>query len=216
MEPMTMMAIGSAIASGVSSIFGGKAQSAAMEQANQQAYQNWIQANTQKTFNNSREQFQTAFQTIQQLKRNSSIAKAAWQNDYEAKQALQFTSNFQQKQLANQVSNQKASLLNAILAKGISSSSSMYSSLAIAQSLDAMNNSNMLKRNAEIQLQNINKQTQASLSQQTENIFMPNIELYDQAPIFGDTSAAAMGGAVSGLLQIGGAIAGGTLGKEKK
>jgi hypothetical protein len=216
MEPMTMMAIGSAIASGVSSIFGGKAQSAAMEQANQQAYQNWIQANTQKTFNNSREQFQTAFQTIQQLKRNSSIAKAAWQNDYEAKQALQFTSNFQQKQLANQVSNQKASLLNAILAKGISSSSSMYSSLAIAQSLDAMNNSNMLKRNTEIQLQNINKQTQASLSQQTENIFMPNIELYDQAPIFGDTSAAAMGGAVSGLLQIGGAIAGGTLGKEKK
>ena len=210
--PMIILGVGSAIASGVGSIFSGRAQSAAMEQANQQAYQNWIRANTQKTFNNSREQFQAAYQTAQQLKRNSEIGKAAWQSDWENKQALQFRTNYQQKQLANQFATQRATLLNAMLAKGVSSSSGMYSSLAVAQSLDALNNANALKRNAEIELQNINKQTQAALSQKTENIFMPNIELFDAAPIYGDASAAAMGGTISGMLQIGGALAGAAAG----
>lgn len=206
---MTMMAIGSAIAGGMSSIFGGKAQSAAMEQANQQAYQRWIQANTQKTFNNSREQFQAAYQATQQLKRNSAIAKAAWQSDWDAKQALNFKTGFQQKELATQIQSQKSSLLNAILAKGVSASSNAYAAMATAQSLDALKNAAMIKRNAAIELQNINKQTQGMLSQQTQNIFMPNIQLPDAAPIFGDASAAETGGMISGMLQIGAGLAAG-------
>jgi len=61
MEPMTMMAIGSAVAGGLQSIFGGQAQAAAMERQNEQAFQNWIASNTQKTMNNAREQFQSTY-----------------------------------------------------------------------------------------------------------------------------------------------------------
>jgi len=206
MEPMTMMAIGSAIAGGVGSIFGGKAQGAAIRQQNEQAYRNWIQANSQKTINNSREQFQSAFQFAQQLKRNSAIAKAAWESEWEAKQALNFRTGFQQKQLSTQLQNQKAALLNAVLAKGVSSSSGTYAAMATAQALDALQNASMIKYNAKMELQNIEKQTQAVLNQQSENIFMPNIQLYDAMPTFGDPSAAEAGGMISGLLQIGGAL----------
>ena len=100
MEPMTMMAIGSAVAGGLQSIFGGKAQAAAIKQQNEQALRNWMQANSQKTINNSREQFQSAYQTAQQLKRNSTIMKAAWENQWEAKQALDYRTGYQQSQLS--------------------------------------------------------------------------------------------------------------------
>jgi hypothetical protein len=212
MEPMTMMAIGSAIAGGLGSIFGGKAQGAAIRQQNEQAYRNWIQANSQKTINNSREQFQAAYQFTQQLKRNSAIAKAAWENEWEAKQALNFRTGFQQKQLANQVQTQKAALLNAVLAKGVSSSSGTYAAMATSQALDALQNATMVSYNAKMELENINRQTKNAMSQTTENIFMPNIQLYDSAPIFGDPSAAETGGLISGLVQIGGAIGGAAIG----
>jgi hypothetical protein len=206
MEPMTMMAIGSAVAGGLQSIFGGQAQSAAIQRQNEQAYRNWIQSNTQKTFNNSREQFQAAYQTLQQLRRNNAIAKAAWETDYDAKQAATFRAGYQQKQLANQLQTQKSSLLNAMITKGISSSSGMYASMATAQALDAIQNASLIKYNSDMEKRNIDQQTKGMLSQQTQNIFMPNIELYDQAPIFGDSSGAATGGFLSGLVQIGGAL----------
>ena len=206
MEPMTMIAIGSAVAGGLSSIFGGKAQGAAIRAQNEQAYRNWIQANSQKTLNNSREQFQSAYLTAQQLKRNSSIMKAAWENEWEAKQALNYRTGFQQNQLAKQLQTQKALLMNSVLNKGISSSSGMYATLALAQSIDSLKNAQMIEYNANEERKNIDRQTSNMMSQQTENIYMPNIQLYDQAPIFGDPSAAETGGLISGLVQIGGAV----------
>lgn len=203
---MTMLAVGSAVAGGLSSIFGGKAQGAAIRAQNEQAYRNWIQANTQKTLNNSREQFQSAYLTAQQLKRNSSIMKAAWENEWEAKQALDYRTGFQQNQLSKQLQTQKALLMNAVLNKGISSNSGMYATLALAQSIDSLKNAQMVEYNAKEERKNIDRQTANMLSQQTENIYMPNIQSYDQAPIFGDPNAAETGGLISGLVQIGGAF----------
>ena len=210
-EPMTVMAIGgliSGIAGGASSIFGGQAQGAAIDAANEQAHRNWIHANTQKTMNNAREQFQSSFMALQQVKRNSAIRQAAWQNEWDAKQALTFNSGYQQKQLATQLQTQKASLMRAILTRGISASSGMYASMATAQALDALQNSALLKRNTLLEKDNIDKQTAAAMAQQTENLFMPNIQLYDESPAFGDADAARTGGMVSGALQIGSSVAG--------
>lgn len=203
---MTMMAIGSAVAGGLQSIFGGKAQAAAIKQQNEQALRNWMQANSQKTINNSREQFQAAYLTAQQLKRNSAIMKAAWENQWEAKQALNYRTGFQQTQLAKQLQTQKSLLMNSILNKGISANSGMYATLGLAQAIDSLKNAQMIEYNANEERKNIDRQTQNMLSQQTENIYMPNIQLYDAAPIFGDPSAAETGGLISGLVQIGGAI----------
>jgi len=211
MEPMTMLAIGSAVAGGLQSIFGGKAQAAAIQQQNEQAMRNWMQANSQKTINNSREQFQSAYQFAQQLKRNSAIMKSAWENEWEAKQAINYKTGFQQNQLSKQVEQQRASLANALLNRGISASSGMYASLASMQALDALKNSSMIAYNAQQERANVDRQTRNAMSQMTENIYMPNIQLYDAEPIFGDPSYAETGGMISGLVQIGGAIGGAAL-----
>lgn len=205
---MTMLAIGSAVAGGLSSIFGGKAQGAAIRQQNQQAVRNWIQGNSQVTMNNARQQFQSAYQYEQQLKRNNAIAKAAYSYQYEAKDALGQQTSFQQSELAKQMSNQKSSLMNAILAKGVSSQSGTYGALATMQAINGLKNAVQLEKNRLQQAKNIDTQTGNMLSQQTENIFMPNIQLYNEAPILGDASMAEMGGMISGIVQIGGGILG--------
>lgn len=204
---METLAIGSAIAGGLQSIFGGQAQGAAIRAQNEQAYRNWIQANSQKTFNNAREQFQAAQAFAQQLKRNSAIARSAYETQSLATQALKNTVSFQQNELSKQVRTQQGSLVNALLAKGVSGSSGLMQSLALNQTLSALASAKNLEYNAFLEKQNIDRQTQNTLSQQTENIFMPNIQLYDQAPIFGDAGAAEMGGLISGVVQIGGAVA---------
>ena len=212
---MTMMAIGSAVASGISSIFGGKAAAAAAQQRNEQAYRNWIQSNTNKTYANAREQFQAAYNFSQQLKRNSAIAEAAYRTQFDATSNLKDITTFQQMQLSKQQNQAAASLINALTNKGISASSGLYGALAITQTLDALNNSKQLQRNYETELSNINKQFISQMSQQTDNIFMPNIQGYDQAPIYEDASSVATGGIVSGVLQIGSGFAGAIYGKEK-
>lgn len=209
---MTMLAIGSAVAGGLSSIFGGRAQSAAqaaaVKQQNEQAYRNWLQSINQTSVNNAREHFQSAYNFTQQMKRNSAISTAAYGYQFDAKQALQNESTFQQTQLSNQILQQKSSLLNAITNKGISASSGMYGALAAMQSLNSLNNAVQLERNRQEQAKNIDRQVQGMLNEQTENIFMPNIQLYDQPPVFGTSSnAAARAGLISGLVQIGGAFA---------
>jgi len=203
---METLAIGSAIAGGLQSIFGGQAQGAAIRTQNEQAYRNWIQANSQKTFNNAREQFQVAQAFVQQLKRNSAISRAAWENQSLATQALKNTVSFQQNELSKQLRTQQGTLVNALLAKGISGSSGLMQSLALNQTLSALEAAKNMEYNASLEKQNIDRQTQNALSQQTENIFMPNIQNYDAQPIYGNSGAAEMGGFLSGLIQIGGAI----------
>lgn len=221
MPAFLAIAAGGAIAGGVGSIMGGFGQAkAAKAQAmaqNRQAQQNFIQSNTNKTFANAREQFQASYLYTQQLKRNSAIAEAAYRNQYEQMENLQNISTFQQSQLSKQTQLASSSLLSAVASKGISKKSGLYASLAISQALDAMNNSNQLKKNYMTQVSNINKQFKNEMSQQTENIYMPNIQIYDAAPVWANTNAGsslALAGALSGAAQIAGGVAGLAIGPK--
>jgi len=212
MDPMTILGIGSAIAGGVSSIFGGKAQGAAARLRNQQATQRWIEENTQRTFANGREQFMAAYNFAQQSKRNQAIAESAYATQFEASNNLRDIASFQHRQLSRQRAQASAALTNAIVGKGISKSSGLFGMLATAQALDALDNSKQLQKNLDIQQDNINKEFKAQMATQTENIFMPNILGYSEAPMMENASAAESGGLLSGLLQIGGAVAGAAYG----
>jgi len=207
---MTMMAIGSAVAGGLSSIFGSKANSAAAALRNQQAEQRWIQANTQKTMNNARSQFQSAYQTAQQMKRNSAIMQSAYRNQFDQQDALKDQRQFQLKELSINRAIAAGALTNAQAARSINQNSGTYQALARAQLFNSISNVNQIQKNYETQQKNINKQFQSELSQMTENIFMPNLELYDAAPIYEDTGYSML----PGLLQIGAGIAGGVAGMK--
>ena len=209
---MTILGIGSALAGGVGSIFGGKAQGAAIRQQNEQAMRNWIASNTQKTFNNAREQFQATYAFEQQLKRNQAIAQNAYQYQYDAMSVSKSNRVLAQTEMSNALTSQRASLLNAIVSKGTSASSGSYGIFATSQALDAIEKAGQANAAFELEKSEINKQFKGMMSQQTENIFMPNIQGYDEAPILGDASAAETGGMISGLLQIGGAVAGAAAG----
>ena len=208
-EPFTVMAIAGAVAGGVGSIMGGKAEAAAIEAANRAAYKSWIQSNTQKTLNNSRSQFQAAFQYEQELKRNAAISSAAYETQYEQRDALNYNISYQQQELSNQMRSQQSSLLQAITGNGISASSGMFGSLAVMQALNGIKGAVQLERNRQLQAANIDKQFKGAMSQIQTNVFMPNIELFDMPPQFGDANAASNSGMISGMLQIGGGIAGG-------
>jgi hypothetical protein len=210
--PAVILGIGSAVAGGLGSIFGGKAAGAAARQRNEQATRNWIQSNTNKTFANAREQFQSVYNFEQQLKRNSAIAESAYATQFEASNNLKDIASFQYRQLARQRAQASASLVNTLLSKGLSASSGLFGTLATAQALDALNNSKQLQKNLDMQKSEINKQFKAQMSTQTENIFMPNIQGYDQSPMMEDASAAETGGLVSGLIQIGSGVAAGAVG----
>lgn len=206
--PAIILGVGSAIASGVGSIFGAKANAAAAALRNQQAQQRWIQANTQKTINNARSQFQSAYQSAQQLKRNAAIMQSAYRNEFDQRNALKDQLQFQTRELSVNRSIAAGALTNALSARNINQNSGTYNALARAQLLNAMSNINQIQNNYQIQQKNISKQLQAEMSQMTENIFMPNIELYDAQPIYEDTGYSAL----PGLLQIGAGIAGGVAG----
>lgn len=205
--PMTILGIGSAVAGGLGSIFGGKAQGAQIRAQNQQAMRNWIASNSQKTFNNAREQFQSTYAFEQQLKRNSAIAENAYKYQYEAMDTLKANRTLAQTQMSDALSSQRATLINAVVGKGISSTSGLFGILATSQALDALEKTRQANKAFQQEREEIYKQFKGMMSQQTENIFMPNIQGYDEAPILGDARAAETGGLISGLVQIGSAVA---------
>jgi hypothetical protein len=212
MEPMTMIALGSAVAGGLSSIFGGRSQSAAIAAQNQQAFRNWIAQNNQKAINNAKSQFESAQAFAQQMKRNEAITKAAWEYEWDAKQAVKDSVTFQQGELSKQLQAQRGALVNDILSRGVSKNSGLYAALNMSQSINALRAAKSFEKNAMVQLNNITKQKQSMLQQTTENVFMPNIAMFDDQPIYGDAGAARTAGMVSGLVQIGGAFAGAAIG----
>jgi hypothetical protein len=212
MEPMTMIALGSAIAGGVSSIFGGKAQGAAIQAQNQQAMRNWIAQNNQKAVNNAKSQFESAQAFAQQMQRNEAITKAAWEYEWDAKQAVKDSVTFQQGQLSKQLTAQRGALVNGILSRGVSRNSSLYNALTAVQSLNSLKAADSMQKNAMQQLKNVTKQKESMMQQTTANVFMPNISQFDESPILGDAGAAVRGGMISGMLQIGGAVGGMAIG----
>ena len=212
MDPMTMIGLGTAIAGGVSSIFGGRSQGAAIQAQNRQAMRNWIAQNNQKAINNAISQFESAQAFAQQMQRNEAITKAAWEYEWDAKQAVKDSVTFQQGQLSKQLTAQRGALVNSILSRGVSKNSSLYNALTAVQSLNSLQSASNMQKNALQQLKNVTKQKESMLQQMTANVFMPNISQFDEAPILGDAGAAVRGGMLAGMLQIGGAIGGAAIG----
>ena len=213
MDPMTIIAIGGAIAGGASTIFGGRASAAAARAQNQQAMRNWYAANTQKTFNNSREQFQAAYQFTQQLRRNSAIVEAAYQYQREGSENISDKSNLAQLELSRDLQSQQGLLNDNVAGRGLIAQSGTSNLIAAAQAFQALKSASILQQNKKIELENLNKQFKGMMSQQTENIFMPNIQGYDEAPLLGSTDST--GTDIAGALQIGAGIAGAVYGGMK-
>jgi hypothetical protein len=232
MEPVTMIMAGSAIAGGLSSIFGGFGQAAQMKAQiqqqlentrveNQRALNGWVRGNNQKAFNNGKEQFDAANKWVQQMKRNQAIDKAAYEYQWDAKQALRFSGIQQQQELSNALERQRGSLFNAIASRGIGTSSGMYASMALAQSLDALQSASTLDYNIKTEMKNIDRETAKMQSQKTSDIFIGNMQQWDDIPILASTASsdggaggmAILGGLIGGGAQIGGAFGGMALDK---
>lgn len=205
---MVPLMIAGAVAQGMSSIMAGRAASEAAALRNAQAHQKWIQANTQKTMNNARSQFQAAYQTVEQMKRNSAIMQSAYRNEFDQTNALKDQLQFQTKELSINRAIAAGALRNALGSRNINQGSGLHQALARAQLVGLLSNINQIQKNNQIQQMNIAKQFQAEMNQQTNNIFMPNIELYDAGPMMESTASSAL----PGILQIGGAIIGGIAG----
>lgn len=203
--PAIILGIGSAIAGGISSISGAAASSAAAALRNKQAQQQWIQSNTQKTINNSRQHFQAVQSTIQQAKRNAAISDAAYRNQFNRQNNLTDQINYQKTQMAVDAQVARAALTNLAAARGIGQKSGTQNAIVRAQMLNMLANNNQLRKNYQLQREDIQNQFSGEMSQRTEQVFMPNIELYDSQPIYENTGYSAL----PGLLQIGAGIAGG-------
>lgn len=204
--------IGGAIAGGVSTMAQGKAQEAASEQRNQQAYQQWLQNLREVANFNAREQFMSAYNFTQQTKRNAAISSSAYRTRTEKGQNAAEINTFQNTQLSRQATQAGASLLNAVTNKGISANSGLYAALSLAQNIDVINNATQLKKNYQTELQNLDREFRSTMSQRTENIFLPNLRIAGERPIYENSSAYATAGYIAGGAQIAGGIAGGVAG----
>lgn len=203
---MPLLSAGIGIAQG---IFGGMSQSAAAERQNQEAIKQWIAGNTQKTINNARSQFQAAQQWANQSKRNEEITRNAYAFSFDARESATAMRTFKQQQTSNVAMAQRASLLSSLTTRGVAGSSGTSTALKNAQVQQLINENRYQNMEYQNQIKAINQQEKNMLSQRTENVFMPNIQGFDEAPLLQDTTMPLIGGAlaaVSGGLQ--GALSG--------
>jgi len=192
--PLLMAGVG--VAQG---IFGGMAQSAAAARQNNEAIQQWAAGNTQKTINNARAQFQAAQQWTNQLKRNEQIIKNAYNYSFDAQRAASAMRNYKQQQTSNIAMAQRATLLASVTARGVSGSSGSSTALKNAQAMQLLNENRYQNMEYQNQLKAIKQQEKNMLSQQTDNVFMPNTQGYDAEPILQDTSMPMIGGVLAGV-----------------
>lgn len=204
--------IAGAVANGVGTMAQGRAQQAASQQRNEEAYQQWLQNLREVANFNAREQFLSAYNFAQQTKRNAAISSSAYRTKTEKGQNAAEINTFQNTQLSRQATQASASLLNAITNKGISSNSGLYAALSLAQNIDVINNATQLKKNYQTELQNLDREFRSTMSQQTENIFLPNLRIAGERPIYENSSAYATAGYIAGGAQIAGGIIGGVAG----
>lgn len=200
--------LGAAVMQGVSSIMGARAQAAAQRAANDQAHRDWIRSNSQKTMANAREQFQSTIAFTQQMKKNAAISEAAYDYQSEAMQATKTNFMRANRDMSVALRSNQSSLQSAMATRGVSSNSGTHGIMATMQALDAITKSGETQAAYQQEVSNINKQFKGMMSQQTNNIFMPNIQLYDNKPLMSNPGATEAAGMVGGIGQIvGGAAA---------
>ena len=215
-EGMNVAWIGMAMmgASMASGIFQGIAGSGAASRRNQQAQEQYIQSELQKGIDNGREMFQATQQTIAQDKRNRAIMKNAYGFEYESKNRLKQDESFQQKQLGIAIQSALSSNTAATVASVGSSQGGTAKIMRKQNLINGLSNVSQIKNNFDRQKENVTKQFENMMSQQTLNLYLPNMQLMSQPPISESTTmpiiGGIMGGAAQGLGQLGGYMSGGS------
>lgn len=206
---MAAILVGMGAAAVMGGVMSGISGSAAQDAANQAAIQQYQSQELQKGQQNGREMFQAAYQWQQQVKRNQNIRESAYLNKEEALRYVEETSGKEQSNLSVALRQQNAALKNNMGARGISNRSGMANAIGTISSLSALKAAGSIASNLAMAKQNIEKQTNAAMSGQTENTIIGNYSATGQPPLLGSTTmpliSGIVGGLTSGVSSVGGA-----------
>lgn len=190
-------------------IMKGMGDSAAAKAANNAKLQAHYTETMKSGQSNGKAVFDSARNTALQMSRNQNIAEAAYLNKQEGETKARDAGVFKQNELSRAVSAQNAAMQNVQAGKNIGSSSGSARAMAIATSLNAMKASSVVSNNLQNDLRNVQAGFKNQMSQQTFNVYIPNMDAPPNPPALASTSAPLVSGVVGGALNAVSAIAGG-------
>jgi len=178
-------------------VMGGISQNAAAARRDQQATNNWVQGELQKGINNGKEMFQTAHATVQQSERNASIQRAAYLFQKDSLASVNDKYEFTQRNIANTYRQMKGAVAAQFQQSGLQGGTAK--ALSLSQSMNFFNQTQQAAKNQERIIDNINRQTENQMSQQRNDVFLPNLNLASQAPIMeGQSVLPILAGGLAG------------------
>ena len=190
----------------------GMGDSAAAKAANDAKLQAHYTETMKSGQRNGKAVFESARNTALQMSRNQNIAEAAYLNKQEGETKARDAGVFKQNELSRAVSAQNAAMQNVQAGKNIGSSSGSARAMAIATSLNAMKASSVVTANLQNDLRNVQAGFKNQMSQQTFNVYIPNMEAPPNPPALASTSAPLVSGIIGGALSAVSAVAGGMAG----
>jgi len=196
----------------IGGIMKGMGDSAAAKAANNAKLQAQYTETMKSGQRNGKAVFESARNTALQMSRNQNIAEAAYLNKQEGETKARDAGVFKQNELSRAVSAQNAAMQNVQAGKNIGSSSGSARAMAIATSLNAMKASSVVTANLQNDLRNVQAGFKNQMSQQTFNVYIPNMEAPPNPPALASTSAPLVSGIIGGGLNAVSAIAGGMAG----
>ena len=190
-------------------IMKGMGDSAAAKAANDAKLQAHYTETMKSGQRNGKAVFDSARNTALQMSRNQNIAEAAYLNKQEGETKARDAGVFKQNELSRAVSAQNAAMQNVQAGKNIGSSSGSARAMAIATSLNAMKASSVVSNNLQNDLRNVQAGFKNQMSQQTFNVYIPNMDAPPNPPALASTSAPLVSGVIGGALNAVSAVAGG-------
>ena len=183
---------GLAVAGVAAGVMGGIAQSQQAAANNAAANTAWMEGEFQKGINNGKEIFNAVHNEQRQATNNRAIMKSAFLFQDRSKFALKQQTQFLQTQNSRQ-SHLAQGAINASRIPGGSGKAMM-----LAASLNALENTMQIEKNAKKQAQNIDGQFSQMMSQQSNNVYIANFQGKSAKPQQQDTVMPLIGGLVSG------------------
>lgn len=177
-------------------IMKGMGDSAAAKAANDAKLQAQYHETMRTGQSNGKAVFESARNTALQMSRNQNIAEAAYLNKQEGETKARDAGVFKQNELSRAVSAQNAAMQNVQAGKNIGSSSGSARAMAIATSLNAMKASSVVSNNLQNDLRNVQAGFKNQMSQQTFNVYIPNMDAPPNPPALASTSAPLVSGIV--------------------
>ena len=201
MLPLIGLAVGAA-----GGIMGGIGQNAAAANRNKQAIQNWMQGEMQKGINNGKELFNASYAQQQQRERNAAIQRAAYLFEQDSLDAAKDQQTFVQNQISRSYRTMKGTMVAQAASSGISGGT--MKALKLSQSMNFLNQVGQAEDNFAKTQKNIKRQAQNMMSQQRNDLILPNLQGASAKPILeevgaGNIISGALGGIAGGLTSFG-------------